>query len=72
MHKRAFLNNNSCKEKSALQNLVFLDDFCECHDQKDPRDRLQVICIKYSNVTGCSGSSWEYHFVVVTCLPSAV
>ena len=29
MHKRAILNNNSCKEKSALQNLVFLHDFCD-------------------------------------------
>ena len=29
MHKRAILNNNSCKEKSALQNLVFLHEFCD-------------------------------------------
>ena len=29
MHKRAFLNNNSCKEKSGFQNLVFLHDFCD-------------------------------------------
>ena len=72
MHKRAILNNNSCKEKISLAKPCVFAWFLRCHDQKDPRDRLQVICIKYSNVTGCSGSSWECHFVVVICLPAAV